>query len=295
MEYLNLNRLRHFYKVAELGSFSKAASKLHIQQPALSKTVRALEEDLDIKLFEKAGRGVKLTLRGQEVFEHCDKIFSHVRALSEFTKEEHVLLNKTVYIVSDDSISACLLPDVLEKMSFREKALRPIIATGPVDDLMTKLSYKKAEIGFFFYTPKISDELSIIAKTPVEFKLVVAKKFSKSELVLSSLIGSREINDINNNRFPTIKKMKKIWPKTKSVLSSNSFLTHKELVLKGLGVSLLPNYLVKKEIEGGKLETLLDSEKFIYDFKVIVRSENKNSALLRELSDLVLERLSLLK
>jgi DNA-binding transcriptional LysR family regulator len=284
MEYLNLNRLRHFYNVAETGSYTKAATKMHIQQPALSKTIKSLEEDLGIKLFDKAGRGVKLTSRGSEVFEHCHKIFGHVRALSEYTKEESVLLNKTLYMVSDDAVSAFILPEVLNSMHFKEKALRPIIATGPVDDLMTKLSYKKAEIGFFFYTPKMSDDLSIIARIPIEFKLVVSKFFANSPEVISSFIGSREINDTNNNKFPTIKKMQKIWPETKSIMSSNSFLTHKELVLKGLGVSLLPQFLVRKELENGKLTTILNEETFVYDLKVVVRSENKNSELLSEIA-----------
>jgi len=284
MEYLNLNRLRHFYNVAETGSYTKAASKLHIQQPALSKTIKSLEEDLGIKLFDKVGRGVKLTSRGAEVYERCHKIFKHVRALSDYTKEENVLLNKTLYMVSDDAVSAFILPEVLNSMHFKEKALRPIIATGPVDDLMTKLSYKKAEIGFFFYTPKMSDELSIIARVSMKFKLVVSKLFVNSPEVLSSFIGSREINDDNNNKFPTIKKMQKVWPETKSILSSNSFLTHKELVLRGLGVSLLPHFLVRKELESGTLASIMNEEKFVYDLKIIVRTENKNSELLNEVA-----------
>jgi|GEM_PF-2735572 len=284
MEYLNLNRLRHFYSVAESGSFTKAAAKLHIQQPALSKTIKALEEDLGIKLFDKAGRGVRLTAKGHEVYEHCHKIFSHVQALAEFTKEESVLLNKTLYMVSDDAFASCALPDVLKSMRFKEKALRPIIATGPVDDLMAKLSYKKAEIGFFFYTPKTSDDLTTVAKIPVEFKLVVAKTFANTSSVISSFIGSREINDVNNNRFPTIKKMQKIWPETKSVMSSNSFATHKELVLKGLGVSLLPHFLVRRELEKGKLTTVLNDEKFVYDLKIMVRAEDKDSELLQTIA-----------
>jgi len=284
MEYLNLNRLRHFYAVAKNGSFTKAAAKLHIQQPALSKTIRALEEDLEIKLFDKAGRGVKLTAKGSEVYEYCHKIFSHVQALTEFTKEESVLLNKTLYMVSDDAVSACILPEVLSSMRFKERALRPIIATGPVDDLMAKLNYKKAEMGFFFYTPKMSGELVVLAKVPTDFKLVVSKAFAGSLSVLSSFIGSREINDTNNNRFPTIKKMKKIWPETKSVMSSNSFLTHKELVLKGLGVSLLPHFLVKSELEDGRLTSLLNGEDFVYDLKIMVRAEDKDSELLQTIA-----------
>jgi LysR family nitrogen assimilation transcriptional regulator len=68
---MNLRQLETFVRVAELGSFSKAAMVLGIAQPALSRQVRLLETDLHETLLERTGRGVRLTEAGQRLFEHA--------------------------------------------------------------------------------------------------------------------------------------------------------------------------------------------------------------------------------
>ena len=67
---MNLKQLEYFVRVAELGSFSKAAMVLDIAQPALSRQVRALETDLRETLLLRNGRGVCLTEAGNRLFEH---------------------------------------------------------------------------------------------------------------------------------------------------------------------------------------------------------------------------------
>ncbi|HUG22747.1 LysR substrate-binding domain-containing protein [Piscinibacter sp.] len=68
---MNLRQLETFVRVAELGSFSKAAMILGIAQPALSRQVRLLETGLHETLLERTGRGVRLTESGQRLFEHA--------------------------------------------------------------------------------------------------------------------------------------------------------------------------------------------------------------------------------
>ena len=67
---MNLKQLEYFVRVAELGSFSKAALILNIAQPALSRQVRLLETDLHVTLLTRNGRGVVLTEPGQRLFDH---------------------------------------------------------------------------------------------------------------------------------------------------------------------------------------------------------------------------------
>ncbi len=75
---MNLKQLEYFVRVAELGSFSKAAMVLQIAQPALSRQVRALETDLRETLLLRNGRGVCLTDAGNRVFEHSVAILQLV-------------------------------------------------------------------------------------------------------------------------------------------------------------------------------------------------------------------------
>lgn len=75
---MNLRQLEYFVRVAELGSFSKAAQVLDIAQPALSRQVRQLEVDLRSTLLHRHGRGVGLTDAGQRLFDHGVAILDRV-------------------------------------------------------------------------------------------------------------------------------------------------------------------------------------------------------------------------
>jgi len=68
---MNLVQLRYFVRVAEMGSFSKAAIELDVAQPALSRQVRLLETDLHVTLLQRTGRGVLLTDAGKRLYEHA--------------------------------------------------------------------------------------------------------------------------------------------------------------------------------------------------------------------------------
>jgi DNA-binding transcriptional LysR family regulator len=71
---MDFTQLRTLICVAELGSLSKAADRLRIAQPALSRQVRMLEEELGIALFTRHGRGMVLTEQGRDVLKHATRI-----------------------------------------------------------------------------------------------------------------------------------------------------------------------------------------------------------------------------
>ncbi len=88
---MNLKQLEYFVRVAELGSFSKAALILNIAQPALSRQVRLLETDLHVTLLMRNGRGVVLTEAGKRLFDHSIgilQLMSRVREDLESTRGE---------------------------------------------------------------------------------------------------------------------------------------------------------------------------------------------------------------
>jgi len=80
---LNLRQLETFVKVAELGSFSKAALFLNLAQPALSRQVRLLETELRENLLLRTGRGVVLTEAGKRLYEHSVGIMQLVSRARE--------------------------------------------------------------------------------------------------------------------------------------------------------------------------------------------------------------------
>jgi len=72
---MELNHLRYFFEVAQAGSFTEAARRLHVSQSALSKAVATLEDSEGVELFTRTKKGVTLTSLGAEVFKRSHAIF----------------------------------------------------------------------------------------------------------------------------------------------------------------------------------------------------------------------------
>lgn len=79
----NLNQLRHFRLVAETGNFAAAAEKAHITQPALSNSIRVLEERMGVRLFDRSARPIRLTAGGRDVLGRIDALLTEARNLEQ--------------------------------------------------------------------------------------------------------------------------------------------------------------------------------------------------------------------
>ncbi len=79
---MNLRRLEHLVALAEQGSFAGAARKIHLSQPALTRSIQTLEEELGLALFERLPRGAALTAAGRIVFQRAKRVLFESNALS---------------------------------------------------------------------------------------------------------------------------------------------------------------------------------------------------------------------
>lgn len=74
---MDIRVLKNFMKIAEQGSICKAAESLHISQPPLSRQLKSLEDELGAKLFERSPKGVKLTEKGQLLYNRAASLISY--------------------------------------------------------------------------------------------------------------------------------------------------------------------------------------------------------------------------
>ena len=86
MERLNYHHLLYFWMVAREGTVARASTLLRLTQPTLSAQIHALEDALGEKLFERVGRGLRVTEMGRVVFRYADEIFALGRELSDSVK-----------------------------------------------------------------------------------------------------------------------------------------------------------------------------------------------------------------
>jgi DNA-binding transcriptional LysR family regulator len=110
---MDLNILRRFIHIARVGSFTQAAEDLHVAQPALSKQMKRLEEDLGTKLFHRTGRGIKLTIEGRTLLQHSQQILSSWGQARQSIQDVIDLDRGHVRLITFTTFAFYLLPHIL--------------------------------------------------------------------------------------------------------------------------------------------------------------------------------------
>lgn len=109
-----LDGYRVFLAIAKTGSFSRAAEALFITQPAVSHSMKQLEEKLGGPLFFRTSRGVKLTVEGEVLLRYVDQAFSLLTEAERKLTEMHRMLGGVVHIGANDTLCKHILLPYLE-------------------------------------------------------------------------------------------------------------------------------------------------------------------------------------
>jgi LysR family transcriptional activator of nhaA len=146
MTTLNLKHLRYFWAVAANGSIARAADTLHLAPHTISSQLRELEEQLDVKLFEKSGRNLVLTDSGRTAFSYADEMFRLSSELQDVLQGRvpgaALTLNVGVAMVVPKLLAYRLLAPVL---AMRE-SVRLVCQEAPLADLLADLSVHKLDL-----------------------------------------------------------------------------------------------------------------------------------------------------
>jgi LysR family transcriptional regulator, nitrogen assimilation regulatory protein len=127
---MEIESLRYFVRVAELGSVSRAAESLNAAQPRLSRHIRQIETALGVSLFVRHGRGVELTERGKLFFEHAKGIlhqWSHARAV---TVDATATLSGRFVLGLPPSLCKALIVPLIHSLKGQHPALQLIVREG---------------------------------------------------------------------------------------------------------------------------------------------------------------------
>ncbi|BCS53204.1 LysR family transcriptional regulator [Geobacter sp. SVR] len=120
---MDLRQLRFFLEVADSGSFTGAAEKLHIAQPALSIAIKKLEEDLDVVLFNRRDRKITLTAEGEVLARHAREIRQGVAKARQEIDDLRGLFKGEVRVGLTPMLSSFFFPGIISAFKRRYPAL----------------------------------------------------------------------------------------------------------------------------------------------------------------------------
>lgn len=109
---MTLNQLLYFYQAASLEHFNLAAKALHISEPSLSRSIRFLEEELGVQLFEKKGRNIVLTKAGRIFLVHVEKILKDI-SYAKTNMKEYALDGGKIEVAYVAPLSRNILPAII--------------------------------------------------------------------------------------------------------------------------------------------------------------------------------------
>ncbi|MCC5868013.1 MAG: LysR family transcriptional regulator [Gammaproteobacteria bacterium] len=160
MELLDSRRLRHFLAVYDLRSIGQAAEKLFLTQPALSKSLRQLEEDLQVKLFDRTPLGVVPTVFGEALAQRAKVIRAEMRHAESELANLRGAAKGQVTIGVGPSIAATLMPIATQRFYQERPGIAVTVIEGLVDTLMPALRRGELELAIGAWPPARDADLA---------------------------------------------------------------------------------------------------------------------------------------
>jgi LysR family transcriptional regulator, cyn operon transcriptional activator len=152
-----LRHIRYFLAVAEHGNFTRAAEALHVSQPTLSQQIRQLEDTLGVPLFDRAGRGVRLTEFGDVYLGHARAALRQLDAGRRALHDVEDLQSGSLRIALTPTFTAYLVGPLVERFHARYPKLTLSIREMPQEQIETLLLEDELDLGFAFEPAGLAD------------------------------------------------------------------------------------------------------------------------------------------
>lgn len=192
---MELRQLKYFIAVAESLHFGRAAESLHLSQPALSKQIQALEDSLEIQLFERTKHWVKLTIAGQKFLETAYRILHEVEESIQVTRQVAAGEMGRLRIGFTEATLFSLAQDIVKTYKKRYPQVELVLTSGGTEAHVEALRTHQIDVGFV-YLPIREPSLSIhplfeevyIAALPASHRLARQKQIALQALATEPLI-----------------------------------------------------------------------------------------------------------
>ncbi len=247
--------LQAFAAVAETGSFSAAAEQLHLTQPAISKRIALLEQQLDCSLFDRGGRQITLTEAGRALLPHSQTVLQELRVAKRHIQDLRGGVTGLLTMGISHHMGLHRLPEVLQKFSQQYPDVRLDIDFLDSEEAYERVLLGEVELGVITLAPEAKPALQQIEIWNDELVVTIARNHPlahKKTVTAKALSQYRAILPGLNTYTGRI--VKALFEEQKLPLdvsmSTNYLETIKVMVSIGLGWSVLPKTLLDETLCG---------------------------------------------
>ncbi|MEW5960486.1 MAG: selenium metabolism-associated LysR family transcriptional regulator [Chloroflexota bacterium] len=257
---MNFHRLKVFYLVARLGSFSQAAEELYTSQPNVSKHVQQLEAELGVSLFHRLGGSIELTEAGRAVYRYAQQVFDQTAELQRTLAELEGLTRGYLRLGASSTPGLYLLPELVAAFGRHYPGLEMSFSIGNSQQVVDEVLAGKLDLGFvegfveaagLQRQPFGRDEVVLIA--PAGHRLAGQVDIAATELTEEIFVG-RELGSGTRQAMEAILANLGFSPQRTLELPSCEAI--KRSVAAGLGLSFVSRSAIDLELNQGLLTVL---------------------------------------
>ena len=257
---INLNQLRVFYEAAKHQSFTVAARKLFVTQPAITAQVRSFENQCNLTLFKKKGRRVYLSDEGKTLYECVKRIFECEKELEDLVEEMRELKRGILRLGTTKAYARYFMPFLISGFRETYPYIKVNLDEGSSLDMVRSLVELRNEVAVI---AKVEDnpEIAFIPFSQEELVLIVApdhglaqKRSVSVEDLLAEPIIMKELGSGTRKQVNELFSKRSLVPNVLVETSNTEFI--KQLVQRGDGISFLVREAVAAELKEKKLATV---------------------------------------
>ncbi|TRX75726.1 LysR family transcriptional regulator [Pseudomonas mangiferae] len=250
---MDLGNLNAFIAIAETGSFSSAAERLHLTQPAVSKRIAALEQQLDVRLFDRLGREIGLTESGRALLPRAYQILNVLddtrRALTNLSGD----VSGRLTLATSHHIGLHRLPPLLRAFTRAYPKVALDIRFLDSEKAYEEILHGRAELAVITLAPDAATSVKAVAvwDDPLDFVAATDHPLARdAQVTLADIAGHPAVFPGDNTfTHDIVRRLFEAQRLTPNVAMSTNYLeTIKMMVSIGIAWSVLPRTMLDEQV-----------------------------------------------
>ncbi len=233
---------RIFVAVAEEENITKASDKLNISQPAITKQIKNLENQLSVKLFERKNKGVALTQYGKDLYEKLRNPIEELNIIDGQIGKE-----RCINIGTHNHMGSCIFGDVINHYCLKYPNVNLNLICEETPEMMRKLKNKELDIVFSKKdNTDIDDSIQYIKLGYLHDVIIASNEsiFAVQKLTLENI--EDQIIYVPRNYAQSVYRIKELTAGKKLKLKNSSYKTILELTSSGKALGLITREYIEK-------------------------------------------------